>query len=82
MNFQLAVGQTIYRYRHEAGLSQLRLAELAGVHLNTVQSLESGRYQVKLITLFQLARALNVTVEVLIRDVEKKNPDIPIEFER
>lgn len=37
------IGETVRRGRRAAGLSQRRLAALAGIHQSTVSRLESGR---------------------------------------
>lgn len=62
------VGQNVRRYREASGLSQYALAERAGVHRNTVANLELGSLRsLNLETLEQIARALGVGVDDLLR---------------
>lgn len=54
--------------RHELGLSQERLAELAGLDRTYVSSLERGRRNPTLKTAARLAGALNLPLAELLRD--------------
>lgn len=52
--------------RKAAGLSQSKLAEVAGISVRSLQEYEQGRKDVngiRGITLYKLARALNVNIE-------------------
>lgn len=52
--------------RKTAGLSQSKLAEVAGISVRSLQEYEQGRKDVngvRGITLYKLARALNVNIE-------------------
>lgn len=49
--------------RAERGWSQARLAELAGVSRQTIQALESGRYDPSLPLAFTLARLFKLAIE-------------------
>lgn len=53
-------------YRELRGLTQIELAEKAGVHRVTVSEVEIGRKQGSINTLNKLAVALNVAVDDLI----------------
>ena len=44
MNSHLRLKNNIKRLRQEKGLSQTKLAELAGTTQNTISSLETGQY--------------------------------------
>jgi transcriptional regulator with XRE-family HTH domain len=50
-------------------ISQERLAELAGLHTNTVRRLEAVQYDPALSTLLKLARALRVRPAALLKDI-------------
>ncbi|MGY4645644.1 helix-turn-helix transcriptional regulator [Cellulomonas sp. URHB0016] len=55
----------IRRLRDETGLSQAGLAEALGVSRQTVNSLETGRYDPSLPLAFALARYFDTTIEEL-----------------
>jgi len=66
------LARTLARLRSRAWLSRERLAELSGVSVDLVQSLEQGRTaNPTLNTLLRLAGALGVTVGELIDDAEE-----------
>ncbi|HZQ29362.1 MAG TPA: helix-turn-helix transcriptional regulator [Acidimicrobiales bacterium] len=62
-------GRRVRAFRKERGLSQERLAELAGIHRTYVGSLERGERNVALINIVRLARALEVNAADLVRDL-------------
>lgn len=53
----------IRRLRDEAGLSQAALAAVLGVSRQTVNSLETGRYDPSLPLAFAIARHFGTTIE-------------------
>ncbi len=55
-----AIGKQIKRLRLQVGLSQLDLAEKAGVHANTLARLERGEHRASTDTIEKLAKALNI----------------------
>jgi DNA-binding XRE family transcriptional regulator len=59
---RLMFGEQVRRLRLERGLSQMELAELAGAHRTYISSLESGRRNVSLNLIHQLADGLGVHV--------------------
>jgi transcriptional regulator with XRE-family HTH domain len=59
--FQARVGRTVRRLRQVRGLSQLALAERAGVTREYIARLEGGAHDPTLGTLRKLATALGVT---------------------
>lgn len=59
-----------------AELSQERLAERSGLHINTIGLLERGLRQPSLYTLFQLAKALDVAPTDFIQAISDKRPTI------
>ena len=63
------VARTVRKLRLKMKLSQERLAELAGLHTNTVRRLESVKYDPALSTLLKLARALKVRPAALLKDI-------------
>lgn len=64
-------GNVLREYRKQANLSQEKLAELADLDTTYISLLERGLRQPSLITIFNLAKALNVKPHQLIETVEK-----------
>jgi transcriptional regulator with XRE-family HTH domain len=60
-------GLRVREVRHGKGISQERLAELAGLHRTYVSSLERGQRNVSLVNIDRLARALGVPMTELVR---------------
>lgn len=62
------VGSRIRELRHTRSLSQYKLAKLSGVAQSFVHEIESGQKSPTVRTLEKLARALGVSVAVLVGD--------------
>jgi HTH-type transcriptional regulator/antitoxin HipB len=60
MKKQLA--NIILFHRNRSGLTQLELAELAGVGKNMVYELENGKQSVRLDNLIKVLRVLNINI--------------------
>lgn len=54
----------IKKHRKSAGLSQIQLAELAGVGKTVVFDLEKGKETVQLNTLLKIFKVLNIKVQL------------------
>ena len=54
----------IKKHRKAAGLSQLRLSELAGVGKTVIFDIEKGKESVRIDTLRKILRALNINVQL------------------
>lgn len=60
------VGPRIAKRREELGLSQEKLAELAGLHRTAISPLELGKHGTWVVTVFRIAAVLRVPpVELL-----------------
>ena len=59
------LGRTIRRLRKQRGLSQMKLAELSGVHLNEISNVERGERNAGVLSLLKIARGLDVPVTAL-----------------
>jgi HTH-type transcriptional regulator/antitoxin HipB len=57
------LGALIKDHRKKAGLTQLQLADLAGVGKTTVFDIEKNKETVRLNNLFAVLRVLNIKVE-------------------
>ncbi len=70
----------ISRHRKLAGLSQLQLAELAGVGKTVIYDIETGKVSVKLDTLSKILKVLNIKVtfkspvmDQILREINEKS---------
>jgi len=64
------ISKTVKRFREKMGLSQEKLARLADVSNNTIINIEAGKQDNPTIeTLKKIAKALEVGVDDLIRDL-------------
>jgi transcriptional regulator with XRE-family HTH domain len=59
-------GRNLFVARRRAGLTQTGLAKAAGLHMATVYLLENGKRSPRLVTIYLLARALDVKPSELI----------------
>jgi transcriptional regulator with XRE-family HTH domain len=65
-NINEEVGFNIRRIREERDLSQAKLADLAGLHRAYVGQIERGEKNIGLKNLEKIAKALNVSMKVLL----------------
>lgn len=71
MDMRRLVGRNVRRARERAGLSQEQLAVRAGVSQQYVSTVENGRRNVTVVSLYILAQQMNATpVELLTPDDE------------
>lgn len=80
MEFVKAFAITLRALRVERKLSQEKLAERAGLHINAISLLERGLRQPSLYSVFQLSVALDISPTQLIQAVVDKNPQIETKF--
>lgn len=66
----LALGREIRRHRDLKGLSQEKLAELAGLNRNYIGFVERAERSPRVVTIFRIARALEMHPSELIRDMK------------
>lgn len=60
----MTLGEQIQKARRRIKLTQQGLANRAGLTLSTVQTIESGKHEPSVSTLFKLVRELRVPLEV------------------
>ena len=59
-------GERLRAIRLEKGLSQEKVADLAGLHRNYVSSVERGERNISIVNIDKLAKALNVPMADLV----------------
>lgn len=68
-NISKIIGERIRIYRKRAGLSQEKLAELAGVHNTYIGQLERGEKNASIETIEKITRALGISFETLFEKI-------------
>jgi len=66
------LGDEIRQRRHERDLTQEALAHESGVHINAVAKLERGKADSRVLTLFKVAKGLNMPLTELIGGAMKQ----------
>ena len=74
MDMRRLVGQNVKRIRLKEGLTQEKFAEISGLSQQYLSSLENGRRNPTVVTLYELASALGVSHMDLVRPIKKKKP--------
>lgn len=77
MDVRLLVGQNVRRLRLAADLSQEAVAERMGVDRAYVSALELGKRNPTIITLWQIAEALDVRLPDLVGDIGDEPTNAP-----
>jgi transcriptional regulator with XRE-family HTH domain len=70
-NYYRCLGETIRAARKRVAISQMVLAERAGVTRRFLQELENGRSDVSLLTLLRLSAALDMTLSDVCAQIEQ-----------
>lgn len=68
MDMRRLVGRNVRRLRQAAGLTQEQLSERVGFGQNYVSSLEGGKRNITVVTLFEFAQALGTTPAALVSE--------------
>lgn len=66
-------GRVVRRLREEKGLSQEKLAELAGIHRTYIGDVERGTRNVALVNMTKIAGALRTPLSRIIAEMEKSD---------
>ncbi len=64
---RILVGRNVKRFRQRKGLTQEQFAEVSGFSQQYISSLERGRRNPTVVTLYELAAALGVSHMELVR---------------
>ena len=70
MDMRKLVGRNVKRVRQEKGLTQEQLAELSGFSQQYISGLEQGRRNPTIVSLYELAMALDISHMELVRPTE------------
>jgi transcriptional regulator with XRE-family HTH domain len=68
-DYRVILGAAIRKQRKRLHLSQEQLSEMADLHPNYIGRVERGEEHVSLIALRRIAKALDVRVRILVRDI-------------
>ena len=72
----IAVGENVRHYRKQAGMRQLDLCREVALTRGSIANIETGRQRILLHQAFDLARALNVSVDCLVPGFSPRSRDI------
>ena len=72
MDMRKLVGRNVRRIRQKRGLTQEKFAEISGFSQQYLSSLENGRRNPTVVTIYELATALGVSHMELVRPFGKK----------
>jgi transcriptional regulator with XRE-family HTH domain len=72
MDMRKLVGRNVRRIRQKRGLTQEKFAEISGFSQQYLSSLENGRRNPTVVTIYELATALGVSHMELVRAFGKK----------
>ncbi len=69
LQYRRVVGEAIRSHRKRAGFTQEELAEKADLHHNFIGEVERGNMEISLGSMLKIAKALNVRVRDLVREL-------------
>ena len=69
------VGANVKAARTKANLTQECLAEIAGIHWQTVSYIENGKFPASILTFSKLSQALEVSANELLEGLPALNPE-------
>ena len=69
------IGVNVKAARTKANLTQECLAEIAGIHWQTVSYIENGKFPASILTIAKLSQALEVNANRLLEGLPPLNPD-------
>jgi transcriptional regulator with XRE-family HTH domain len=66
----LKLGENIKKHREKSGISQMKFAELMGLHLNTISLMERGKTNIPVLQLLKISKILNCKVTALFKGLD------------
>lgn len=67
-----AFGEAVRKFRHDKGISQEALADLAGIHRTYIGDVERGVRNLSLLNIVRIAAALEISVTKLMTEMERQ----------
>lgn len=74
MDMRVLVGENVRKVRLKRGLTQERFAEKSGFSQQYLSSLENGRRNPSIVTVYELATALGVSHLDLLKPTRRRKP--------
>lgn len=75
MNYMQHLGEIIKYHRKKAGLSQKRLAEIAGIGKTVLFDIEKGKETVQFKSIINVLKALNISISLNSPLMDKYNKE-------
>jgi transcriptional regulator with XRE-family HTH domain len=72
MDMRVLVGRNVKRFRQRKGLTQEQFAEVSGFSQQYISSLEQGRRNPTIVTLYELAVSLGISHVELVRPAKRR----------
>lgn len=72
MNLNQIIGENIKTLRQEKKMSQENLAGIAEIDRRYVQSIEKGKRNISLNTLYKIAKALDIKMSKILENIENE----------
>jgi len=69
---RLTFGSVVRAFRVKAGISQERLAEIAGIHRTYIGDVERGKRNISLVNMLRISKALSVPLSRIISQMEER----------
>ncbi len=69
LQYRRIIGEAIRSYRKRAGFTQEELAEKSDLHHNFIGEVERGNMEISLGSMVKIAKALNIRVRDLVREL-------------
>ena len=67
---QEAYGAAVRKFRHAAGHSQMKLADIAGIHFTYLADAERGKRNIGIVNAVRIAKALELPLEKFFKEVD------------
>jgi len=79
----MSFSRRLAKIRKDTNMTQQKMADVIGIHVSQIKRYESGETQPSLEVLRKIAIALNISADVLLFDVEERQPpqDFDMQFQ-